>query len=73
MVGNWKDKGQMNQVLMPGQEASASCLINLVNSLTQAQSANFWSSSQVGSSAWLRSLGAENDQVFRQVTFTPNN
>ena len=29
-------------------------------------SANFWSSSQVGSSAWLRSLGAENDQVFRQ-------
>ena len=29
-------------------------------------SANFWSSSQVGSSAWLRSLGAENDEVFRQ-------
>ncbi|MDC3397328.1 fibrobacter succinogenes major paralogous domain-containing protein [Flavobacteriales bacterium] len=29
-------------------------------------SANFWSSSQVGSSAWLRSLGADNDQVFRQ-------
>lgn len=29
-------------------------------------SANFWSSSQVGSSAWLRSAGAESDQVFRQ-------
>ena len=61
MVGNSKDKGQMNQGLMLGQEDSSSGEF-----FDAGASANFPSSSQVGSSAWLRSLGAANDEVFRQ-------
>ena len=55
----------MNQGLMLGQEDSASVLVS-----SDAGAGRTSGVPRVGSSAWLRSLGAANDEVFVKETLS---